>query len=312
MKVLITGGSGFIGSHLINELIDSSEIIVSSRHPNKYFTDDKRIKYIHHSELLSKEKFPSDINILIHLASLNQVNSEKYPELAEKINVLDSIGIINNAILKGVKKVIYFSTVQVYGSYLIGHINEKSPTNPENIYASTHCQVENYILNISNENSRTIFLIIRLSNSFGIPRNYNSDIWNNFINNICLRAWVNKTITINSNPNIKRDFVPISEVVRCVKYLSGLMIKGTYIINITSELTFSLLEIANTIISYSKNEGATCSLILKSKCEMTNDFKFENTTLNYFGYKLENVILSEIYKLYNYCKENFLLTDEKK
>ena len=97
MKILITGGFGFIGGNLISNFYKNHEIIVSSRRekiPNS-FNKFNGLKLIGHNDLLSKNKFPKNIDTVIHLANLNAKDSFKFPATAIDVNIEQSRLIFN-------------------------------------------------------------------------------------------------------------------------------------------------------------------------------------------------------------------------
>ena len=121
-NILITGGIGYVGGRLTKKLSKNFNVLVSSRKKIR-----KEILKLHgiknsilHKNLLSKKYFPNNIDIIIHLAGLNELECIKYPNKAIEVNVNQTRLIIENAITFGVKNFIYFSTIHVYGSPLHG------------------------------------------------------------------------------------------------------------------------------------------------------------------------------------------------
>ena len=107
---------------------------------------------------------------------------------------------------KKVKVFIYLSTIHVYSDDIVGTINENSKTLAKDFYTKSKILAENIFYDLSDLNN-TKFIILRLSNVFGKPFSKNRNCWKLFINNICQEAIIKQTITINSNPLIKRNFI---------------------------------------------------------------------------------------------------------
>lgn len=309
MKILITGGFGFIGGNLISNFYKNHEIIVSSRRetiPNS-FNKFNGLKLIGHNDLLSKNKFPKNIDTVIHLANLNAKDSFKFPATAIDVNIEQSRLIFNNAIDNGVKHIIYFSTSQVYGSFLVGKISEQSITNPENLYSITHKAAEDLLKLCCYGNLNTKFSIVRLSNSFGAPVDLNTNIWDIFVNNLSKECSKFKTMTIKSNPSILKDFVPIRDVVDCINFLMFNTSKsGLY--NLSSETSQTLIQMANMIKSSYLNIYKNKILKInwdKSINKSQNSYCFVNKNLSEIGFKSKKSFKEEINDLLIFCDNNF-------
>lgn len=309
MKILITGGFGFLGGNLISNFYKNHEIIVSSRRekiPNS-FKKFHGLKLIGHDDLLSKNNFPKNVDTLIHLANLNAKDSLKLPSMAIDVNIEHSRLIFNNAVDNGVKHIIYFSTSQVYGSSLEGKISEKSITNPENLYSITHKAAEDILKLSCYGNLNTKFSIVRLSNSFGTPVDLNTNIWDIFVNNLSKECSQFKTLTIKSNPSILKDFIPVRDVVDCVNFLIFNTSKsGLY--NLSSETSQTLIQMArmikNSYLNIYNNKTVKINFN-KSINKPQNSFCFVNKNLSEIGFKPKKSFNDEINDLLVFCDNNF-------
>lgn len=299
MRILITGGTGFIGSNLVYNLCLDHELYISTRNIFSAYVTPKPVKLLFHDDLLNIESFPTNIDILIHLANLNFLQCEEDPSSAIKVNIDHSRIIVDNAIKSGIKKIIYFSTVQVYGNDLTKNIDEKTKTNSLNLYSVTHFAAEDIIFNLASKHKELSIYIIRLSNSFGIPSTPNAQIWNNFVNNICYQAVSKNKIIVYSNPGIKKDFIPISEVVRCINFLIIQKDVKKERCILSSEKTLSLKEVVKIV---QNNFNEDCNIVFLEKYTQMAEYNFNNKVLNKMGFKLNYSIENEIIELLNYCK----------
>lgn len=149
MKILVTGGAGYIGSHVVYELCDAEyEVtIYDDMSLGREENIDKRAKFVLGSTLekkqLAKVLMNEEFDAVIHLAAWkaageSMVRPGKYAEN----NIVGSINLLNAVSNAGIKNFVFSSTAAVYGfpSYL--PIDEKHPVNPANYYGFTKIFVE--------------------------------------------------------------------------------------------------------------------------------------------------------------------------
>ena len=152
MKVLVTGGAGYIGSHVCNLLLDTGyevtvidSLITGNKNliPKKAkviisdIADEKKIE-----SLITKEKF----DIVMHFAGLIRVDeSIKEPEKYHKFNYEKAKTFLNVCFRNGINKVIFSSTASVYGNPKSEKVLESDPLNPLNPYADSKLKLEKFI-----------------------------------------------------------------------------------------------------------------------------------------------------------------------
>ena len=129
--ILITGGTGYLGSRLAHYLLAfGHEVIVASRYKKNKFSYLKDFRFVNF-DLQNKEVLKQclkNVDTVFHLADLNAQNSYLNPQNAIAINGKGTLNLLETCIEKNVKNFIYFSTIHVYGDNLKGNVNEK--TNP--------------------------------------------------------------------------------------------------------------------------------------------------------------------------------------
>ena len=149
-NILLTGGAGYIGSHVANLLIDNNYnvsvidnlITGNMKLVNKKasfykcdISDEKKIK-----KILEKNKF----DIVMHFAGLIRVDeSVKNPKKYNEYNYKKAKIFFNTCFKSGLKKVIFSSTAAVYGNPITSKVSEKDKLNPLNPYAKTKLKLEN-------------------------------------------------------------------------------------------------------------------------------------------------------------------------
>ena len=147
MKVLVTGGSGFIGSHVVDKLIKYGiDVRVYDLVMPNYRND---VEYYQGSILdLTPLSFAMhEIDVVMHLAAIADVGGVfENPHYAESINVRGTINVLEAARRTRVKRVIYGSTVWVYGESKEHTVDETSPLHaPSHLYTATKLAGEYYL-----------------------------------------------------------------------------------------------------------------------------------------------------------------------
>ena len=190
IKVLVTGGCGFIGSHVIHKLLDydsykkivNLDLLTYSGHPeNCGDITDKRYKFVYGSinnkGLLTKIIEEEDIDVIFHLAAESHVDrsiDSIEPFISTNIDgtrcILEVIVEMNNN-HKNIK-LIHISTDEVYGSLNKDDkpFNENSQISPRNPYAATKAASDHLVLSFVNTFNIDA-VITRCSNNYG-PRQF--------------------------------------------------------------------------------------------------------------------------------------------
>ena len=246
-KIIIFGGSSFIGSKLIKYLKNDFEIINVSK-KNKL----RNIKNLNvdFSKNFSLQKFKNiKPKYIFFLTSLDHNMSEKNLTKSLQINFYSLCKILENKSIKSdLKTVIYLSTLQVYGDNKIIS-SEKISTNPKNIYGLTHNLCEDYLKYFTNKNSINS-LIFRISNSYGPPHLERESSFKNVTNDFIKSAFIKNKILIKSHGFFKRDFIYIDDLCKIIIRIFK-NFKGYKIINLGSFESNSLIDIASKV----KNVG---------------------------------------------------------
>lgn len=146
MKALVTGGSGFIGSHVVDKLRDKGvEVRVYDGIMPSFRKD---IEFYQGSILdsTSLQFAMSGIDAIFHLAAVADVKDVyNDPHYSESINVRGTINVLEAARRAGIKRVIYGSTTWVYSEAEANEVNEKTPLHaPSHLYTATKLTGEYY------------------------------------------------------------------------------------------------------------------------------------------------------------------------
>lgn len=151
MKVLVTGGAGFIGSHVVDALIKRGiEVVViddlSTGFERNINADAKLYCISICSDRINKIFEQEKPQVVIHLAAQTVVTkSISSPSMDAEINILGSLNVITCCTLTGVRKIVYSSSCALYGTPEYLPVDEKHPVNPLSPYGISKHTVEHYL-----------------------------------------------------------------------------------------------------------------------------------------------------------------------
>ena len=250
MNILITGGSGFIGSYLSNYLDKlGHNIFVTTRTTNLELQDKIKNATFGIWNVLSESptffNATNQIDIIIHTATSNDILSKQTLKGIE-LSTIGTKNVLEYAFKNNIKKVVFFSTFQVYGIDLEGEITENTPTNPLNDYGLNHYFGEQYMKMYANKYKLQCF-IIRPSNVFGPFFLKTINRWTLVPGCFCKEAFETRTLNILSSGLQSRNFVHLENLSQIV-IAAILHSKETFsIINAASTINLTMLEVANMV-----------------------------------------------------------------
>lgn len=223
-NVVITGGAGFIGSHLFERLIESDNFaIIIDNYSSPYSENEKIISDITKNYEIDKEydllkmdlvddsnitKIDYDIDIIFHLAAIPGVRySIKNAVKVTDNNIISTVNIFKNALNRNVKKVVFASSSSIYGNPLYTPVDENHPKNPISPYAVSKLCCELYADYYYREFDLPV-TSLRFYTVYG-PRGRPDMAIRIFIDNILH----NRPIKVFGNGEQIRDFTYISDIV---------------------------------------------------------------------------------------------------
>ncbi|MEW5819645.1 MAG: GDP-mannose 4,6-dehydratase [Cyanobacteriota bacterium] len=258
-KILLTGGAGFIGSHLAECLVDKGHSVkiidnLSSGSSNNLSSIIDKIEFVE-GDIRDKsliEELCSDITSIIHLAAMSSVaQSVEEPLLCNDINVNATLNLLEVARKKRLKKFVFASSSAVYGNpskdAIVCETNQTSPLTP---YAVSKLAGEQYC-QVYSEIYRLPTISLRLFNVYGPRQNPNSEysaVIPKFINSISNE----ESPIIYGDGYQTRDFVYIKDIITAFEI--SLKASQTGIYNIASGTSYSINELTGVLTELFEKE----------------------------------------------------------
>ncbi len=245
-NILITGGFGFTGSHLINKLDEMNYdlIIYSKRNTDSRIIKNKKNLIFEKGDIIDSTRISEvvekyDPKIIVHLAALTGITKcQNDPQGSFLTNVYGTFNIAN-ACINSKTHLIFLSSREVYGETKNDRTSENDPKTPNNVYGITKLQAENLIL-WANEKYGLNFTILRPTNIYG----YGGDKYGAQI--LIKKILANSSIQVYGGKQ-KMNFVHVEDVVDAITkaMIDNRSHKET--LNVGSNDTLTILEFVDLL-----------------------------------------------------------------
>ena len=271
-NILLTGGAGYIGSHVANLLLDEGlnvsiidNLITGSKKliPSKanfYNCDIDDVNRV--QKIIKKNKF----DIVMHFAGLVRVDeSVKLPKKYNLYNYQKAKKFLNTCFENNLKKVIFSSTASVYGNPEKQNVSEEDKINPLNPYAETKLKLENYLIKES-KRQNIKYIILRYFNVAGADEKLRSGLISKFSTHlikIASEVAVGKKdkLIINGNDYDTKDGSPVRDYIHVSDLADIHFLSARYLFNKNKSNIFncgygkglSVLDIIKTANKLYKN-----------------------------------------------------------
>ena len=258
MKIIVTGGAGFIGKHLIEFLITKKNDITifdnfsNSKEESIIYLKNQGVKIIKGdiTKIQDINNAVKDQDIVIHLAAKISVEeSIESPSKTFQTNVEGTKNLLVACEKNNIKKIIISSSAAVYGEGKAGiKLTEKSKMYPISPYGESKVMMENEI-KVFGKNHNLNYVILRFFNIYGIGQ---SPEYAGVITKFIKKIEMNKPLEIFGDGMQTRDFISVNDVVNSIYHSIKNGKNQTY--NIASGNSITIKQLAKLIITLSKKE----------------------------------------------------------
>ena len=273
MRVLIIGGTGHVGSRLAKHLLKNSVVVsIATRHPNavRSWLPDVGVVETADIQATNWKSILTPFTHVVHLVSPQERECNQFPDEAKRV-VEQGSAKIGEAIRDSGCRVVYLSTVQVYGARPSGRITEQSRTSPSNAYAEVHLRAEEILQSHCGASTT----IVRLANSVGLPANPDISTWHLLVHDLAREAVKHQTLTLRSSGLQHRSFLAMSEVVSALEKICLDDFSGATV-NIANPESMSVRSMAEFIRKqYGLSSGKNAELRLPDKGDGNTENPFE-------------------------------------
>jgi UDP-glucose 4-epimerase len=258
MKILITGGAGFIGSHLVEHFQGKAEEIRVLDNLRSGYR--KNLEGLEHTFIEGSITDPSvvgdavsGVDHIFHLAALVSVpESMERPSETVDINVTGLLNVLEAAARLGVKKMIHASSAAVYGDNPAVPKTEAMLPEPKSPYAITKLDGE-YYLSLYRQPGRLDTCSFRFFNVFG-PRQDPKGAYAAAVPIFIEHALSGQPITVFGDGGQTRDFIYVKDIVSALVFGAENSLSGTFNVGYGQQITIN--DLAKRIVSHTGSRSA--------------------------------------------------------
>lgn len=247
--MLVTGAGGYVGSGLVGTLADQGwDVRALVRERAEHLLVDQTVADLARDGA-AVARACKGIETVVHLAGENEVVAARDPSSALAATVLATERLVEEAAPAGVRRVVYMSTVHVYGERMAGGeiLTEDMRPEPRSAYAIARLASEHLVASLASVGVEAV--VLRLTNSLGAPAHPAVDRWTLVANDLCRQGVLTGRLALRSSGFQWRDFIALSDVraitAAACRSDADAVPAGTY--NLGSGRSITVRELAQTV-----------------------------------------------------------------